>query len=240
MEDILKLLPHSRKDPKYDKSEPISAINEIAELGGCKLCVYFEARKGQDLYMWVGAAGTGPSCKFLLSSIRPMRDIRLTGNCLLGSRPFLSFDGSFDGAPHLRVMRQMLADVFSTPKGHPRSKPFHDHVLSFSLFGGKVVVRHYQVVPPLHDAKKEDTSLVEIGPRFTMEPIKIFGGCFGGESLYTSGSYVTPNAVRSERKRQRSKRTISGVAQKERRRKNINVLGRDLLPEDELADVFLE
>ena len=37
-----------------------------------------------------------------------------------------------------------VPQVFSIPKGHPRSKPFHDHVLNFSLFRGRVIVRHYQ------------------------------------------------------------------------------------------------
>ena len=35
MEDVMKLLPHCRKDPKFDKKEPLTSIVEIAELGGC-------------------------------------------------------------------------------------------------------------------------------------------------------------------------------------------------------------
>ena len=69
-----------------------------------------------------------------------MRDLRLTGNCLLGSRPILSFDGGFNATPHLQLLQQLLAAIFSPPKGHPRSKPFHDHVLSFSLLEGRVLV----------------------------------------------------------------------------------------------------
>ncbi len=45
-----------------------------------------------------------------------MNDLRLTGNCLLGSRPLLSFDGAFGGSPHLLLLRQLLTNVFSTPK----------------------------------------------------------------------------------------------------------------------------
>ena len=61
-------------------------------------------------------------------------------------------------------------------QGHPRSKPFQDHVLCFSAVGGRIIVRHYQVVPPLHDAKKEGDTLVEIGPRLALTPIRIFTG----------------------------------------------------------------
>jgi ribosome biogenesis protein BRX1 len=121
MEDVMKLLPHHRKDPKFDKKEPLTSLVDIAELGGCKLVLYFEARKMKDLYMWAGHVGdAGPSAKFLVQQIRPMRDLRLTGNCLLGSRPILSFDGSFSATPHLQLVRRLLTGLFAPPKGHPR------------------------------------------------------------------------------------------------------------------------
>ena len=105
-----------------NKREPLTAITEIAQLAGCRYVLYFEARKRQDLYLW--AAGTaGPSAKFLVQQIKPMEALWLTGNCLLGSRPLLSFDGSFDQSPHMRLLKQLLATIFQAPKGHPRSKP---------------------------------------------------------------------------------------------------------------------
>jgi len=242
MEDLMKLLPHSKKEPKFDKSSPVSEIGEIADDRGCRFALYFEARKMKDLYLWMGATEGGPSAKFLVSGIRPLRDMRLTGNCLLGSRPILSFDAGFDDAPQRRVLKQLLTDVFSPPKGHPNSKPFHDHVLHFGWSDGKVAVRHYQVVPPLHDKSKEGDSLVEIGPRFTLTPIKLFEGLFGGETLYMSGTYVTPNTVRAERKRKRSSKTLAHVQAKEARRERVNVKGVDKMPHDPLnkADLFAE
>lgn len=242
MDDLLKLLPHGRKDPKFDKGEPLSTLGEIADLNACAGIMYFEARKMKDLYLWVCANKTaaktaGPCAKFLVEKVRPMRDLRLTGNCLLGSRTILSFDGSFERTAHAKVLKQLLAHIFAPPKGHPRSKPFHDHVLSFSWLDGRVVVRHYQVVPPLRDKKKEDDTLVEIGPRLTLVPIRILEGVFAGETIYSSESFKSPNLLRSEQKRRAAKRTIGHVAQKERRRDRI-AQGGDAMPEDELADVF--
>lgn len=238
MEDLLKLMPHARKDPKFDKSEPLTSLGEIAELNGCAAVLYFEARKMKDLYLWVGAVKAGGPCaKFLVQQVRPMKDLRLTGNCLLGSRPILSFDGAFDGAPYLQLLKQLLAHAFAPPKGHPRSKPFHDHVLSFSVVGGRVLVRHYQVVPPLHDAKKEGDTLVEIGPRLALVPIRILGGVFAGETLYVNDTYQSPNLLRAEQKRRSAKRTIGHVAQKEKRRSRL-AQGADQPPADDLADVF--
>lgn len=38
----------------------------------------------------------------------------------------------------------------------------------------------------------EDGALAEIGPRFVMNPVKIFADSFGGEALWENPDYVTP------------------------------------------------
>jgi len=40
-------------------------------------------------------------------------------------------------------------------------------------------------------------SLVEVGPRMCLQPIKIFAGSFGGPVLYENPAYVSPNKVQS-------------------------------------------
>jgi len=45
--------------------------------------------------------------------------------------------------------------------------------------------------------KALNTSLVEIGPRFVLNPIRIFRGSFGGQTLYQNKDYVSPNITRS-------------------------------------------
>lgn len=54
-----------------------------------------------------------------------------------------------------------------------------------------------QVVPGL-DKKKasaDSASLVEVGPRVCLNPIKIFGGSFGGPVLFDNPHFVSPNRV---------------------------------------------
>jgi ribosome biogenesis protein BRX1 len=79
------------------------------------------------------------------------------------------------------------------------------------------------------------TSLVEIGPRFVLNPIRIFRGSFGGQTIFQNDRYVSPNTTRSttlkdkgriyqERKDAQKKRKIR---QDER-----------VLPEDPLDSVF--
>ena len=57
----------------------------------------------------------------------------------------LSFDASFDQQPHLQLIKEMLGQIFGTPARHHKSKPFFDHVLSFSIADGCVWMRNYQV-----------------------------------------------------------------------------------------------
>jgi len=239
MQDLIKLLPHARKDPKFDKREALSTITEIADLAGCRLCLYFEARKMKDLYMWAAATDGGPSYKFLVHQIKSMGDLRFTGNNLLGSRAILSFDAGFDSAPHLQLLKGLFTAIFAVPKGHAKSKPFHDHVLQFSWHEDRVVLRHYQVVPPKNEGKdSEGESLVEIGPRFALTPIRVLEGSFCGATMWANSKYVSPNEKRAEQKRQKSKTTRGQVIQKEKRRTRLNENGMADIPDDGLEDVF--
>ena len=72
----------------------------------------------------------------------------------------------------------MFTQVFGTPRGHPRSKPFFDRVMSFAIVDGRVWVRNYQILEVAAGPKgrQTETTLSEIGPRFTLNPIRIFDG----------------------------------------------------------------
>lgn len=212
LSDLRDLLPHSKKDVKYDAKDELAAVNELCEMKNCNNCIFFEARKRKDLYMWVAKAPNGPSAKFQVQNIHTMAEVKLTGNCLKGSRPLLVFDSAFDSAPHLLLLKEILTQAFGAPKGHPKVKPFVDHVLSFFWADNRLWFRNYQVVYDLVDPTEaartsasgqamkaaEKPVLVEIGPRFVLNPIKIFGGSMSGATLWENQHYVSPNALRSE------------------------------------------
>lgn len=133
VEDLKKLVPHHKTDSKLDDKGDVQAVNEIAEFKSCNQILYLETRKHSDLYMYIGRTPNGPSAKFQVVNVHTMDELKLTGNCMLGSRPLLDFDSSFDRAPHLQLMKAMLTDTFGTPLGHPKSKPFLDRVMCFYL-----------------------------------------------------------------------------------------------------------
>ena len=55
---------------------------------------------------------------------------------------------AFDEQPHLQLLKEMFVQAFATPRRHPRSKPFLDHVLAFSVADGRIWLRNYQVASP--------------------------------------------------------------------------------------------
>lgn len=194
--DIQKLLPHSTKDAKLEGKDRPSVINEICEMRGCNSALYFETRKHKDLFLWVAKTPLGPSAKFLVQNIHTMGELKFTGNHLLGSRPFLVFDATFESEPYLLLLKEMFMQVFGTPRGHRRSKPFVDHTLSFYFLDGRIWVRNYQVTK----TESGETALVEVGPRFCLLLHRIFAGAFQGATIFSNASYVSPNTVRSQEK----------------------------------------
>jgi ribosome biogenesis protein BRX1 len=250
LEDLRTLIPHHKKESKLDVGKSGStgtAISEIAEMKSCNSVLYLECRKRQDCYMWIGRSSGGPSAKFLLNNVHTMDELRMTGNCMKGSRPILSFDSSFSNVSHLKLLKALFTDVFGTPRGHPKSKPFIDRIMSFYFADGMIWVRHYQIVQgqaenakEAHLEKKqqgiaENTSLVEIGPRFVMNPIRIFRGAFGGQTLYQNPDYVSPNEIRAMNMKDKGN-SYAGrkQAQKKRKTRKDNVV----IPQDPLAHVF--
>ena len=136
LEDLRTLIPHHKKESKLDPGDDGigRAVLDIAEMRSCNTVLLLECRKRQDAYMWVGRVGgqsPGPSVKFHVTNIHTMDELRLTGNCMKASRPVLSFDGSFQRLGHLKLIKELFVDVFGTPRGHPKSKPFVDRVMAF-------------------------------------------------------------------------------------------------------------
>ncbi|KAJ9510337.1 hypothetical protein QJQ45_015813 [Haematococcus lacustris] len=302
MTDLIALIPHSKKDSKLDTKTDRNVINEVADMKSCTSVVFFEVRKRMDLYLWFAKTPEGPSVKFHVANIHTMAEMKLSGNHLRGSRPVLSFHKAFEEQPHLQLIKELLTQVFATPKRHHKSKPFFDHVLAFSVADGRVWFRNYQVVVPVDKSKvdPESATLVEVraaactatycrapasarsakphkahrqqqqqqqhdassgvlvlnhrrvlhccpaelcrhdlgqvGPRFCLNPIRIFDGAFGGRTLYENPMYVSPNAVRAAAKKAASGKYVSKVKAQQARKQH---LGAHPMPRSDMEDLFM-
>ncbi|XP_053602266.1 ribosome biogenesis protein BRX1 homolog [Plodia interpunctella] len=189
MEDIKKLMPHHKSESKMERSKNLYVVNEISEMKNCNKCILFEGRKMRDLYLWMANIPNGPSVKFLVENIYTMGELKMTGNCLRGSRPLLSFDPQFTKDPHYVLLKELLTQIFGVPYHHPKSQPFFDHVYTFMILDNRIWFRNYQIL-------SEDGALAEIGPRFVLNPVKIFSGSFGGTTLWENSKYISPAKLR--------------------------------------------
>ncbi|KAI9661388.1 MAG: Ribosome biogenesis protein brx1 [Alyxoria varia] len=218
LNDLNALLPHSRKEAKLDTKSRLYQLNELAELYNCNNVLFFEARKGgKDLYAWMSKAPNGPTVKMHLQNLHTMEELHMTGNCLKGSRPILSFDSTFDTQPHLEVIKELLMHIFGVPKSSRKRKPFIDHVMGFTVAEGRIWIRCYQIDETEKHGKElngqskangdasggqangqdTDMKLIEIGPRFVLTPIVILESSFGGPVIYENREFVSPNQVRA-------------------------------------------
>jgi len=111
----------------------------------------------------------------------------------------------------------------------------------------QIWVRNYQILEETASTAKEahsqkkltghshSTSLIEIGPRFVLNPIRIFRGSFGGQSIYVNEEFVNPNIVRSMEKKEKGEKYVRRKGAERKRKKREENL---VVPEDPLADVF--
>eukprot|EP00112_Aurelia_sp_Birch-Aquarium-sp1_P013661 Seg2908.2 transcript_id=Seg2908.2/GoldUCD/mRNA.D3Y31 product="Ribosome biogenesis protein BRX1" protein_id=Seg2908.2/GoldUCD/D3Y31 len=229
MLDLRSLLPHSRADNKLDRKDEVQVVNEVCELKNCNRCIFFQMRRKQDLFLWMSCVPHGPSVKFQVENTHTMDELKLTGNCLKGSRPLLSFEKAFDSNPQNKLLKELFTQIFSTPNLHPKSKPFFDHVFNFSIVDNRIWFRNYQIV------NQNDFSLTEIGPRFVLNPIRIFSGSFGGSTIYENPHYVSPNEHRRQLRKQASYKYVNRQVAQEKLEKRRSEME---LPIDELDTVF--
>lgn len=343
MRDLEILLPHTKKgrspsvplhpigwtlmhslrsaDSKLDSKSSLHLLNELSDLHSCTNTLYLEARRHEDLYLWLSRSPNGPSVKCHVQNVHTMDELKMTGNCLKGSRGVCVFDGAWEGEECWRLMKEMfthvsgarlderrrwIADrcwvrqVFSVPKTSRRLKPFVDHIMVFSILDSKVWFRNYQVgqwssnswscsrslaypclfprlrspirlhptppyivaIPlrsrlsslpsslprrrsspppsqiiekdPLHPSGPPQSSLIEIGPRFVLTPIRIFEGSFGGPTVFENPEFVSPASVRASMKRDAGHR-YRGRKEREGERGERGKRRREEVPEDELG-----
>lgn len=207
MNDLKTMMPHHRAESKMERSKTLSVVNEVCTMKHCNKAILFEGRRKRDLYIWFSNIPEGPSAKFLIENIHTMGELKLTGNCLHGSRPLLSFDPQFDEVPYLKLLKELFTQVFGVPKHHPKSQPFYDHVFTFTFIDNRIWFRNFQIL-------SEDGGLNEIGPRFVMNPVKIFAESFGGEPLWENSDYVSPSRHRQMLRKAASDRYNNRLEQK--------------------------
>lgn len=193
MNDLLSLLPHSKKESKFNSRHNLREINEIADINNCNNCIFFEGRKNDRLFMWISKTPNGPSVRFRVHNVSTLNELDMFGNALKGARPLVIFDSKFNQMPHWRLIKVLLEHTFSTPRSSRKIKPFVDRIITFAIIDNKIWFRNYQILPETFKTLHRSPATVElpekelfseIGPRFVLEIVRILDQSFGGSTLY--------------------------------------------------------
>ena len=197
--NLISLIPNAKKECKIENNTAKEELTDICFNHSCKYCLYFEHRK-RELILWMFKSPEGPCVKFQVNNIHSLNEIKLMGNCIKYSRPILSFDNSFEKFPHLNLLKELFIQVFNSPKGHPKTKPFYDHEICFFNVKDQIFFRNYQILNEAkekftNDDVEEKLNLLEIGPRFSLTLIRIFDGALGGKTLYKNIYYLSPGIL---------------------------------------------
>ena len=180
MLSFIDILPHSIKESKCSR---VMDCLELAEMNECKYFMYLEEKK-EEAYLYLGDR-LGYGIQFQLLNVHTLEELKFNGNCIKYSRLVLSFSEDFD-TPELQMAKHLISRIFEIPK-MTKTKPFIDHMMHFNMCDNKIWVRHFEM--------KDTDTLVEIGPRMTLWPLKVFSGPCRGELVYSNPEYVSKHKM---------------------------------------------
>lgn len=238
MLDLAALLPHSKRENKLDTKNQLGLINELCDLEDCDFAMFLEGRRSEDLYLWLSdVASDGPSAKFYVQNVHTAGELNMKGNCMRKSRAIVSFSPEFDepSNPELAIVKRLLEQAFSVSEDHPKINPYYDHVINFSFLDGRIWYRNYQILEQEVSGKAGELSLLEVGPRFCMQLIKIHERSFSGQILFRNESFVSPNEIRSLAKQQASSKYVRRINEE---KESAEMKQKLALQEDELDTMF--
>ena len=118
MRDLLRLLPHGVPGSKLDTSEDgLAGVVSACEDADCSAALLLDARDGQRLFMWAASCPNGPSAMFRVRNVHTVAELNLEAHRCAGVRNLLSFDASFETSANRKVIKALLVNALSVPRG---------------------------------------------------------------------------------------------------------------------------
>eukprot|EP00917_Polyrhabdina_sp_WS-2016_P000289 GHVP01000634.1.p1 GENE.GHVP01000634.1~~GHVP01000634.1.p1 ORF type:complete len:264 (+),score=34.92 GHVP01000634.1:212-1003(+) len=169
VDDIIKIMPHSKKTARFDIRKDMSELNEVISLNKADNGIYVERNHKEGVSnLWISNGLSEPSIKFQLIGSESIKEMRSDGNCFILSTPILSFENSFNRYKEYIIIKNSLIGIFGTPKHHKKSNnkkliDQYDRMFHFSIVDGKIWFRHYGInsdrnTGTLNDIKGEGIS----------------------------------------------------------------------------------
>ena len=181
LKELKHLLPRSQQSGKIDRSKNPGIVSDLLTSTQCSSFIYFE-KKAKLSYLWLGLY-PGPGVKFLLQNLRTSEELKFDGNCSKACKYCLSFDSSFNESDLMKVLKEIITQVFSIENCKCPAGDTVDRVLAFTYAEGRIFFRNYSVTG--NDLKGFD----EIGPRFVLTPLKVMVDGMAGTQVFRNGKY---------------------------------------------------
>ncbi|KAG8466792.1 hypothetical protein KFE25_008171 [Diacronema lutheri] len=185
--DVGALLPRARVGDKLPHRAGAEALLDACFLaeGGMR-ALFLPARFEDEMWLWLVRLPHGPSVRFQVINIHTVAECNFA-HALRRVRPpcLLSFDAAFDGAPHLRLIRELLRATFGQPAGAGGTAPAErgfETAISFHYVDERVWLRAYDVV--LGEGGRGCAELCERGPRLVLTPQRVLTSALDGAPLW--------------------------------------------------------
>lgn len=218
--DLERLIPHTKKESKFNTALPVSALMEMIRLRTCDHALYWEMRQRTELILWATSYPEGPTVKFQVANLSTSDRMRYQGNFHRFTRPILSFSHEFDQLEkyELRIIKELMKRIFATPHLHHKSVPFVDHVIAFRVRedGISIDFRVYAIQQNTNIKQGADQySLIEAGPSFILIPFQILSSVMCGEILWRNSNYVGPGERAKQQRAKDFKQQQQRIREKE-------------------------
>ena len=69
MRDFQEMMPHHKRESKFNHKVNLYTVNEMAEAKNCQKVMLFEGRAHKDLFFWMTNVNGGPGIRFEVSLI---------------------------------------------------------------------------------------------------------------------------------------------------------------------------
>jgi ribosome biogenesis protein BRX1 len=194
--DLGHLLPRARFGGKMPRSMHLEALQDACFVseGGMR-ALFLPATFEDEMRLWLVRLPHGPSVQFQVLNVHTTAECNFEHSLRRVRHPCLvSFDASFDQAPHLRLIRELLRSAFSSPPpgGAPSAAPGQEEshladcgfqtVVSFHYLDERVWMRAYDAV--LGEDGTGCEELRERGPRLVLTPQRILSSVLDGAPLW--------------------------------------------------------
>ncbi|PIO26470.1 hypothetical protein AB205_0167640, partial [Aquarana catesbeiana] len=104
-------------------------------------CIFFFQGKwkNKERVLIFSSRGINFRTRHLMQDLRKLMPHSKAANVL-----FLITLQAFDRDPYLTLLKELFTQIFGTPRYHPKSQPFVDHVFTFSIADKRIWFRNYQ------------------------------------------------------------------------------------------------